>query len=124
MGEAARPWLDQIRKLARQTSLFTIIFKIHTIDGRTSRQRIGSDPTIPEIPKFGERIMFKPAQTVMIRKYQSRWRTGIWLGFIDDTNEQIIGTRRGTLKPRAIRRFDATEQFSATDEGDSVPVLI
>ena len=28
-------------------------FKVHKIDGRTSRQRIRSDPTIPEIPKFG-----------------------------------------------------------------------
>ena len=73
-------------------------FKIHRVDGRTSRQRIRSDPTIPEIPKFGERIMFKPAKTVSIQKDQSRWRIGIWLGFIDDTNEHIIGTCRGDTK--------------------------
>ena len=103
------PWL--IRYAAQTIHSF----KIHRIDGRTSRQRIRSDPTIPEIPKFGERVMFKPAKTVSIQKDQSRWRTGIWLGFIDDTNEHIIGTCRGTLKCRAIRRFDASEQFSAVE---------
>ena len=62
--------------------------------------------------------MFKPAKTVSIQKDQSRWRTGTWLGFIDDTNEHIIGTCRGTLKCRAIRRFDATGQFNAIEIED------
>ena len=51
----------------------------------------------------------------MIYKNESRWRTGIWLGFIDHTNEHIIGTRRGTLMCRAIRRFDATSQCDIID---------
>ena len=55
--------------------------------------------------------MFKTAKTVMVYKDQSRWRTGIWLGFIDHTNEHIIGTQKGVLKCRAIRRYDATGQF-------------
>ena len=59
--------------------------------------------------------MFKPAKTVSIQKDESRWRTGIWLGFIDETNEHIIGTNRGTLKCRAIRRYDTTGQFNIVE---------
>ena len=59
--------------------------------------------------------MFKPAKTVMIYKDQSRWRMGIWLGFIDHTNEHIIGTQQGVLKCRAIRRYDETGQFDIVD---------
>ena len=36
----------------------------------------------------------------------------IWLGFIDHTNEHSVGTKMGTIKGRAIRRKDSTEQFS------------
>ena len=100
------PWLIQYAAQVIHT------FKIHKEDQRSSRQRIRADPSVPEIPKFGESIMFKPAKTVAIQKDQSRWRTGIWLGFIDDTNEHIIGTNRGTLKCRAIRRYDTTGQFN------------
>ena len=49
----------------------------------------------------------------MITKDEPRWRSGIWLGFIDHTNEHIIGTRKGTIKCRAIRRNDASDQFNA-----------
>ena len=35
------------------------------------------------------------------------------MGFIDDTNEHIIGTSKGTMKCGAIRRFDSTDQFDA-----------
>ena len=68
-----------------------------------SRQRIRADPTIPDIPKFAEHIYFKPAKTVSISKDEPRWRTGIWLGFIDHTNEHLIGTTKGVIKCRAIR---------------------
>ena len=37
----------------------------------------------------------------------------MWLGFIDHTNEHLIGTPKGVLKCRAIRRHDASEQFDA-----------
>ena len=36
------------------------------------------------------------------------------MGFIDHTNEHIIGTQKGALKCRAIRRHDASDQFDAT----------
>ena len=35
------------------------------------------------------------------------------MGFIDNSNEHIIGTPKGVLKCRSIRRHDRTEQFDA-----------
>ena len=88
-------------------------FKIQNEDKKTSRQRIRADPSLPDIPKFGEHVYFKQAKTVKIPKDESKWRSGIWLGFVDNSNEHIIGTPKGALKCRAIRRHDATEQFDA-----------
>ena len=101
------PWLIQYAAQVIHT------FKIHKEDTRRSRQRIRADPTTPDIPKFAEHIYFKPAKTVSIPKDEPRWRTGIWLGFIDHTNEHLIGTGKGVLKCRAIRRHDQSEQFNA-----------
>ena len=36
------------------------------------------------------------------------------MGFIDHTNEHLIGTNLGVLECRAIRRHDQTEQFDAS----------
>ena len=69
------PWL--IEYAAQQIHTFKI-FKIH---GRSARQRLRADPTVPEIPMFAEHVYFMPAKTVAITKDEPRWRTGIWLGF-------------------------------------------
>ena len=65
------------------------------------------------MPKFGEHVYFEPAKTVKIPKEEGRWRSGIWMGFVDSSNENIIGTSKGVLKCRSIRRHDRTEQFDA-----------
>ena len=101
------PWL------VRYAAQIIHTFKVHKIDKRTSRQRIRADASVPEIPKFAETIYFKPAKTVSIPKDEPKWRTGIWIGFLDHSNEHIIGTEKGTLKCRAIRRHDQSEQFNA-----------
>ena len=80
------PWLIEYAAQVIHT------FKIHTEDQRSSRQRIRADPSVPEIPKFGEHVNFKPSKTVILSKDEPKWKSGIWLGFIDHTNEHIIGT--------------------------------
>ena len=100
------PWLIQYAAQVIHT------FKVHKEDNRTSGQRIRADPTVPDIPKFAEHIYFKPAKTASMPKDEPRWRTGIWLGFLDHSNENIIGTSKGVLKCRAIRRYDQSEQFN------------
>ena len=69
----------------------------------SARQRIRADPSLPDIPKFGEHIYFKPAKTVKIPKDEAKWRTGIWLGFTNHTNEHIIGTQKGAFY---VRNYD------------------
>ena len=49
----------------------------------------------------------------MIPKNEPKWRSGIWLGFVDNSNEHLIGTEKGILKCRSIRRHDKSEQFDA-----------
>ena len=56
------PWLIQYAAQVIHT------FKIHKEDQRSSRQRIRADPSLPDIPKFGEHVHFKPAQMVMLAK--------------------------------------------------------
>ena len=65
------PWLIQYAAQVIHT------FKVHKEDKRTSRQRIRANPSLPEIPKFGEHIYFKPAKTVSIPKDEARWRSGM-----------------------------------------------
>ena len=86
-------------------------FKTCKVDGRTARQRICADATLPEIPKFAERILFKPAKSATLTKDEPKWREGICSGFIDSTNDYLIGTPRGIMKCKAIRRFDETGQW-------------
>ena len=81
------------------------MFEIHDVDKQRSfRQRVRANPSLPEIPKLGEHVYFKQAKMVKILKEESKWKTRIWIGFIDHTNEHIIGTPRGNLTCRAIRR--------------------
>ena len=70
------PWIIQYAAQVIHT------FKIHKEDKRTSRQRIRADPSIPDIPNFGENVYLKPAKTVMLPENEAKWRSGIWLGFL------------------------------------------
>jgi len=89
------PWLIQY------AAQIIHAFIIHREDKGTSRQRIRADPSLPDILKN-------------IPKEEGRWRSGIWMGFVDSSNEHIAGTSKGVLKCRAIRRHDVTEQFDAS----------
>ena len=44
----------------------------------------------------------------LIPKDKSKWRDGIWIEFIDHINEHMIGTEKGIVKCRALRRKDET----------------
>ena len=53
------------------------------------------------VKKFGENVYFKLAKTLKIAKDEAKWRSGLWLGFIDHTNEHLIGTQKGIIKCRS-----------------------
>ena len=47
-------------------------------------------------------------------KFNSRWDKGSYAGHLDETGEIIIGTVRGMLKVRTVRRFASQgERWSA-----------
>ena len=60
------PWLAQYAAQVIHT------FKVYNDDNRTARQRLRADPTVPPVPKFGERVFFKPSKTVHIPKDENR----------------------------------------------------
>ena len=37
-------------------------------------------------------------------KHESRWCTGVWLGFRLESGEILIGTEKGVIKVRSVRR--------------------
>ena len=63
------------------------------------------------IAEFGESILWKPAKTVTVHKDEPKWKSGIWLGFIEGKNEYIIGTNDGVVKCSSVRRLDEVGKF-------------
>ena len=53
----------------------------------------------------------KPAKTRAPPKDEAQWNEGVWIGFMDESNEHIVGTSEGIAKCRAIRRHDESERF-------------
>ena len=76
-------------------------------------QRLKGTTEMPELAEFGEIVMWKPAKTVQIEKNEEKWRMDIWLGFLEHSGEYIIGTGRGIVKRRAVRRLDEVRTFDA-----------
>lgn len=87
-------------------------FGRHRSDNKTARERITGNGTVPYLAYFGECVHYKPAKTILLPKDEVRWKDGLFLGFIDGTTEYVIGTNRGSIKCRAIRHKDPTEQFN------------
>ena len=64
VGEELKPDSPIWPWLVRYAGQTIHTFKIHRSDQRTSRQRIRSNASVPEIVKFGETVYFEPAKTV------------------------------------------------------------
>ena len=86
---------------------------MHGSDKQTTTQRLKGNAVVPDIAEFAETIMWKPAKTVQVDKDEERWRMDIWLGFLEHSGEYIIGTERGVVKCRAVRRLDEVGNFDA-----------
>ena len=73
-------------------------------DGRTGRSRLkGREYTIGK-SIFGEEIWYKLPKTTDLTKLDDRWRTAIWLGKSDRSDEHIIGLETGAVLARSVRR--------------------
>ena len=73
-------------------------------DGRTGYSRLKGREYTSGIAIFGEAIWYKLPKTANLTKLDDRWRTAIWLGKSDRSDEQIIGLENGVVLTRSVRR--------------------
>ena len=73
-------------------------------DGRTRYPRLKGREYTAGIAIFGEAIWYKLPKTADLTKLDDRWRTAIWLGKSDRSDEDIIGVDTGAVLARSVRR--------------------
>lgn len=79
-------------------------------DGRTGYERLRGKQFKGEWVEFGECVWFLPPKSRGVYKLDSRWDTGVWFGFRDESNEALIGTPKGMVRVRPVRRKRSHEQ--------------
>ena len=73
-------------------------------DGRTGYSRLKGREYTSGIAIFGEAIWYNLPKTAGLTKLDGRWRTAIWLGKSDRSDEHIIGLENGAVLARSVRR--------------------
>ena len=64
----------------------------------------------------GETVQYRDAKpSANMNKARSPWKSGVWLGKTDKSDENIIGTPMGIDFARTVRRRPKHEQFSEED---------
>ena len=57
-----------------------------------------------EVAEFGEQVWYYKPGITGKDKLDVRWESGIWLGIRDESGEVIVGTSKGVLKDRSLRK--------------------
>ena len=73
-------------------------------DGRTGYSRLKGREFSAGVAIFGEAIWYKLPKAADLTKLDDRWRTAIWLGKSDRSDEHIIGVDTGAVLARSVRR--------------------
>ena len=73
-------------------------------DGRTGYARLKGREHTAGISIFGEANWYKLSKTADLTKLDDRWRTAIWLGKSDRSDEHIVGLETGAVLARSARR--------------------
>ena len=73
--------------------------------------------------KFGECVWFIRPKSKGKAKASSRWESGIWSGIRDESGEYIIGTSKGYVKVRTVRRKGSEEERWNWEEFNAVQGL-
>ena len=76
-------------------------------DGKTAWERRRKEPCSKAIVPIGEKVLYLPLKTASInaKKGEPKMEEGIWLGINGRTQEVIIGTERGVVKCRTVKRL-------------------
>jgi hypothetical protein len=84
-------------------------------DGKTAyERRRGRRCTIPT-ERIGEKVWYKElkAKTEAKDKAEIEWAEGIWLGHATESNEVLVGTRKGVVRAWAIRKQEVKDRWDA-----------
>ena len=73
-------------------------------DGRTGYSRLKGREYTAGIAIFGEAIWYKVPKVADLTKLDDRWRTAIWVGKSDRSDEHIIGVDTGAVLARSVRQ--------------------
>ena len=76
-------------------------------DGKTPWERRRGEKCNKTIVPIGEKVLYLPLKTASIhtKKGEPKMDEGIWLGVNGRTEEVFIGTERGVVKCRTVRRM-------------------
>lgn len=82
-------------------------------DGRTGVQIIRGKRCRKPICMFGEKVLWKPlyGSGREVPETDARFYDGIWLGLLAKSDEDIIGTSRGVIRARTIRRLPGDQRW-------------
>ena len=76
----------------------------------SSRTRIKGKRFKREVCEFAECVFYLKPKSKGKDKLESRWGTGIWLGIREESGEIFIGTQKGVIKVRTVRRKGSDEE--------------
>ena len=71
-------------------------------DGRAGYSRLKGSEYTGGKSIFGEAIWHKLPKNANLTKLDDRWRTAIWLGKSDRSDEHIIGLEKGAVLARSV----------------------
>ena len=109
-------------------------------DRLTAQQRHSGRRCEKPIALFGEKVLYKVLDSKhSAEKHETRWEEGAWLRVIPRTNEDLIGTEDGVVKPSAVKRLSDNSKWDynmlmnikgypwqpiPTVAGDHVPIMV
>ena len=79
-------------------------------DGKTRHRRVRGRDFRKPLAEFGESVWYIRPKTKGKSKAMSRWETGIWLGVREESGEIYMGTDKGVIKVRSIKRKGSKEE--------------
>ena len=83
-------------------------------DGKPANERSNGTPGNKPMAQFGASVLQLPldAQNIDDHKIEPRMRPGVCLGFIDRTEEVIVGAENGVVRCRVVKRRPEGQQWS------------
>ena len=91
----------------RHSSWLLVRCQVKT-NGKTAYFSMRNKEYTNPIPPFGECVTFK---VITEDKYEPRWLPGVWVGRVDQTDEDILLTEHGVKFSRCVKRREASSQY-------------